>query len=101
MNEEIRSTLVDKKLSGYGGSSELNNYVAEGEITVTITLNEYRELVTAKVKGDVNQNQVNYWEWYNKYNEAVKEIEELKERVASLNETICKLTVGRDKCEEE
>ncbi len=35
-----------KEVSGYSDST--NNYIAPDEITVTITLREYRELVTTK-----------------------------------------------------
>lgn len=38
-----------KKEADYGKE---HNYIAEGEITVTITLDEYRELVTCKATMD-------------------------------------------------
>ena len=41
---EITETLLNKKLDSYG--TNLKDYVADKEITVTITLSEYRELVS-------------------------------------------------------
>ena len=38
--------IQEKKLEGYGW--EKNNFLASQELTVTITLGEYRELVTSK-----------------------------------------------------
>lgn len=40
----ITTAILDKKLESY--NFENRNFCAEGEITVTITLGEYRELVT-------------------------------------------------------
>ena len=39
----VTSAVLNKKMDGYGWRG--NDYVAEREITVTITLAEYRELV--------------------------------------------------------
>lgn len=41
--EQIRDQILDKKLNDY--SSYLRDFKAEGELLVTITLNEYRSLV--------------------------------------------------------
>ena len=40
-NTVIKDVVLDKKFDGYG--TNYNNFVAQSEITVTITLNEYRE----------------------------------------------------------
>lgn len=40
---EIEETLIKKKIDSY--SSELNDFQAENELTVEITLNEYRSLI--------------------------------------------------------
>ncbi len=42
-NTVIKDVLLDKKLDRYG--FENNDFVAAGELTVTITLSEYRKLV--------------------------------------------------------
>lgn len=44
---KIESTVADKKLDHYASSGDCNNYVIPTEITVTITLNEYRSLLTS------------------------------------------------------
>lgn len=37
-NTNIVNTVLDKKLDGYVSSSELHNFIAPQEITVTITI---------------------------------------------------------------
>ena len=44
--EQARDLILDKKLNDYG--SYLKDFKAEGELVVTITLNEYRSLVESK-----------------------------------------------------
>lgn len=42
------NSIIEKKLESYGyGNREYIDFVAEGEITVEITLKEYRALVTS------------------------------------------------------
>ncbi|MBO6269420.1 MAG: hypothetical protein J6N19_09810 [Clostridium sp.] len=43
-NSRIESTLIEKKLNGYSETSA-RNFILPSEITVTITLDEYRTLV--------------------------------------------------------
>ncbi len=42
-NTVIKDVLLDKKLNRYGFDN--NDFLASGELTVTITLSEYRKLV--------------------------------------------------------
>ena len=42
----VTSTILDKKMEHYRWDAK--DYVAEGEITITITLAEYRSLVTSE-----------------------------------------------------
>lgn len=53
-NTTIKDVILDKKMDSY--SFEKNNFLASGELTVTITLGEYRRLVedcaTAKKRID-------------------------------------------------
>lgn len=42
-NTTIKDVILDKKMDGY--SFEKKDFVASGEITVTITLGEYRRLI--------------------------------------------------------
>lgn len=43
-NEITQDTVLAKKLEGYDRGKD--NFIAPGEATLTITLNEYRKLVT-------------------------------------------------------
>lgn len=43
-NTKHVSLILDKKLDGY--NTDMNNFTAPGEVTVTITLKEYRTLVS-------------------------------------------------------
>ena len=43
-NSRIESALIDKKLNSYANGTE-RNFILPSEITVTITLEEYRALV--------------------------------------------------------
>ena len=42
-NTTIKDVILDRKMDGYG--FEEKDFVASGEITVTITLGEYRKLI--------------------------------------------------------
>ena len=85
MDEEIRddltSILVDKK-NGYGKEIE-HNFKMPGEITVEITLSEYRDLVRCaenrdiKIKKAEDERFKMYWEC----DKLKKENEKLKEKL--------------------
>ena len=45
----------------------LNDYVAEGELTVTITLSEYRDLIEKSVE---NKQRKEHESWLDQYNRA-------------------------------
>ncbi|MCI8621499.1 MAG: hypothetical protein HFJ50_07340 [Clostridia bacterium] len=47
---EIEESLLKKKIDSY--SSELKDFQAENELTVEITLNEYRKLIEEKATAD-------------------------------------------------
>lgn len=66
-----------KKVENY--NEDLNNYVAERELTVTITLAEYRDLVAFKAKHEPTQRAL-ITEKYNLENE----LKQLKGKVAGL-----------------
>ena len=42
-NTTVKDVILDKKLDNYGSNN--NDFLASGELTVTITLEEYRKLV--------------------------------------------------------
>lgn len=49
--EEIKESLLKKKLDSCWGS-ELKDFKAENELMVTITLNEYRDLIKKNVTAE-------------------------------------------------
>ena len=91
-NTVVKDVLLDKKLDKYG--FENNDFVASGEITVTITLSEYRKLVkdcaTAQTRIDKAEDD-KYKR--NAENDALKkENAELKAELYEMkkaNETVC------------
>lgn len=62
-----------------------NDFVLDNEITVTITLNEYRELVennaTSKARIDEANNEK--WKYYRENEELKKQVAELKDRIVN------------------
>ena len=48
--EELKENLLKKKVDSYG--YELNDFQVENELTIEITLNEYRELIKEKAIAD-------------------------------------------------
>lgn len=65
------------KNTGYSDSN--NNYILPKEITVTITLNEYRKLVEENSKADYKLNALRE-EKNNEINKLKEEIERLKKK---------------------
>lgn len=91
-NTVVKDVLLDKKLDRYG--FENNDFVASGEITVTITLSEYRKLVKdcATAQTRIDKAESDRYE-RNSENEALKEENaELKVELYEMkkaNETVC------------
>ncbi len=54
---EIEESLLKRKLDSY--SSELKDFKAENELTVEITLNEYRELIKSKATKEADIDKAN------------------------------------------
>ena len=79
--EQARDLILDKKLNDYG--SYLRDFKAEGELVVTITLNEYRSLVESKAS---SQDYASY-----NYN-LKKQVEKLQSEVSAKDKRIIVLT---------
>lgn len=62
----------------------LNDYVAEGELTVTITLGEYRDLIKTSVENKQRKEHESWLEQYQRANDAEKRVKELEEEVSNL-----------------
>lgn len=79
-----------------------NDFVAECEITVTITLSEYRELVTVKATNDrmIAEANSDKYERDSENNKLKKENSELKGKLYDLKEKIDELTQELEKTKE-
>lgn len=70
----------DSAYSGFG----THDYVVNGEITVTVTLAEYRELVSAQAKAEK-------MEYLNKKLEAERKLADVTKELEGANKRICSL----------
>ncbi len=65
-------------------SVDLNNYVSEGELTVTITLGEYRDLIKTSVENKQRKEHESWIDQYNRANKAEERVKELEAEVSNL-----------------
>ena len=63
---------------------DLNDYVAEGELTVTITLSEYRDLIEKSVENKQRKEHESWLDQYNRANKAEERAKELEIEVSNL-----------------
>ena len=79
--EQGQNLILKKKMEDY--SSYLRDFKAEGELVVTITLNEYRSLVESKASS----------QGYASYNyDLKKQVEKLQSEVSAKDKRIAALT---------
>lgn len=85
-NTVVNNVVLDKKFDGYLSSSDLHNFIAPQEITVTITISEYRELVqeVATKKADIAKAESDKYERNHKIEALEKENAELKAKIYEL-----------------
>lgn len=79
----LEERLIDEKLSGYSYNHDERNFIAPREITVNITLAEYRHLVEAKAAHELE---------IKKKDDRIRDLEKqasmLKENIDKLKERI-------------
>lgn len=75
----LKETPKDE--SGYGEKSNKNDFVANGQIMVTITLAEYRALIRGNADAQVSDAKSKQWS-------AERERDELKKQVADLQKQL-------------
>ena len=63
---------------------KMEDYVAEGELTVTITLNEYRSLLRKSVENEQRKDHESWLEQYQRANDAEARVKELETEVNNL-----------------
>ena len=85
-NTVVSNVVLEKKLDGYNVDSKLQNFVAPQELTVNITLSEYRELVSkcATAKADIDKAESDKYERNRKIEALEKENAELKAKIYEL-----------------
>ena len=71
---------------------DLNDYVAEGELTVTITLSEYRDLIEKSVENKHRKEHESWLEQYQRANDAEKRVKELETEVGNLYKRLAENT---------
>ena len=76
----IEKTVVE----GNRYNVDLNDYVAEGELTVTITLSEYRDLIEKSVENKQRKEHESWLDQYNRANKAEERAKELEIEVSNL-----------------
>lgn len=76
----IEKTVIE----GNRYNVDLNDYVAEGELTVTITLSEYRDLIEKSVENKQRKEHESWLEQYNRANKAEERVKELETEVSNL-----------------
>lgn len=84
----IEKTVIE----GNRYNVELNDYVAEGELTVTITLSEYRELIKTSVENKHRKEHESWLEQYNRANKAEERVKELETEVSNLYKRLAENT---------
>ena len=76
----IEKTVIE----GNRYNVSLDDYVAENELTVTITLSEYRDLIKTSVENKQRKEHESWLEQYQRANDAEKRAKELEAEVSNL-----------------
>lgn len=76
----IEKTVIE----GNRYNISLDDYVAENELTVTITLSEYRDLIKTSVENKQRKEHESWLEQYQRANDAEKRVKELEAEVSNL-----------------
>ena len=85
-NTVVNNVVLDKKLAEYNGDNNLKNFVAPQEITVTITIAEYRDLVqkAATAKADIDKAEADKYTRDSENRKLKEEVAELKAKLYEL-----------------
>ena len=71
-----------RKNTDYG--DDVNNYAIPNELTVTITLREYKKLLTQEAEAEVSKYNSDWCKEYANNKELQEEVDALKKRIAEL-----------------
>ena len=92
----IEKTVIE----GNRYNVELDDYVAEGELTVTITLSEYRQLIKTSVENQRRKEHENWYEEYSRANEAEAKVKELETTICELYKKLAEAEPQESEVEE-
>jgi len=82
----IEKALAEKNYGDYSADDYLN--AEQNELTVTITLHEYRDLIKAKIKSEIQKEKLDWYEQYSRANKAEAEVKKLRANVEALKSAI-------------
>lgn len=88
----------DKRVDRYEDC--VDNYVIPHELTVTITINEYRNLLQSKAKAEADEARREKWEKETRIKELEEEIKKLKAAIEALKNVPCNAEGGADHAEQ-
>ena len=96
-NMSVKDVVLEKKLGGYGADEY--NFKASQELTVEITLNEYRALVSSDAtrKEAIDKANSDKYERENKIKELLAQVESLKAENYELKKALEEATNGGDR----
>lgn len=78
----------------------LDDYVSEGELTVTITLSEYRDLIKTSVENKQMKEHESWIEQYSRANKAEERVKELEAEVSNLYKRLAENTDSEELTDE-
>lgn len=85
--------VIEKQVvEGNRYSVNIEDYVAENELTVEITLSEYRNLIKESVENKQRKEHESWREQYNRANDAEKRVKELEAEVSNLYKRLAENT---------
>lgn len=76
--------IIEKTITDNSYSISADDYVAEGELTVTITLCEYRRLINESAESKVRKEHESWLEQYTRANNAEARVKELEDELNML-----------------
>ena len=77
--------IIEKTIAENGRYDiEMRDYVAENELTVTITLNEYRALIKESVENKTREAHEDWLKEYSRANVAEAKVKELEAEIGNL-----------------
>lgn len=82
--------IIEKTTTDNSYNININDYAAENELTVTITLCEYRTLIRESAENKVRKDHESWLEQYNRANKAESRVKELEDELNALYKRLSK-----------